>query len=191
MRLVAVVPLPKVGTQIIVLNGGSSSGKSTIARCLQRRLATPWLVMGVDDLIAAMPEQGITDGSLLRFGESGQVEIGPEWRRLEAAWYAGLSAMAASGVGVILDEVFLGGAESQKRMRAFLGGLEVLWVGVLCPGQLAAAREILRPERVTGMAESQALIVHKGVDYDVTVDTSDSTPEECVATIISSLSGVA
>ena len=147
--------------------------------------------MGVDDLIAAMPEQGITDGSLLRFGESGQVEIGPGWRRLEAAWYAGLSAMAASGVGVILDEVFLGGAESQKRMRAFLGGLEVLWVGVLCPGQLAAAREILRPERVTGMAESQALIVHKGVDYDVTVDTSDSTPEECAETIISSLSGVA
>ncbi|MFD9848453.1 phosphotransferase-like protein [Streptomyces parvus] len=30
-------------TQVIVLNGGSSSGKSGIARCLQAELPTPWL----------------------------------------------------------------------------------------------------------------------------------------------------
>ena len=34
---------------VIVLNGGSSSGKSSIARQLQARLAPePWLTFGVD-----------------------------------------------------------------------------------------------------------------------------------------------
>ena len=38
-----------------MLNGGSSSGKSGIARCLQAVLPDPWLVFGVDTLIQAMP----------------------------------------------------------------------------------------------------------------------------------------
>jgi len=38
-----------------VLNGGSSSGKSGIARCLQAILPDPWLAFGVDTLIQAMP----------------------------------------------------------------------------------------------------------------------------------------
>jgi chloramphenicol 3-O phosphotransferase len=40
---------------VIVLNGGSSSGKSSIARFLQSLLAGPWLTLGVDTLIEAMP----------------------------------------------------------------------------------------------------------------------------------------
>ena len=34
--------------QVIVLNGGSSSGKSGIARCLQAVLPEAWLAIGVD-----------------------------------------------------------------------------------------------------------------------------------------------
>ena len=36
--------------QVIVLNGGSSSGKSTIARRLQSVLPRPWLTFGTDDM---------------------------------------------------------------------------------------------------------------------------------------------
>jgi len=43
-----------VTTQVIVLNGGSSSGKSGIARCLQAVLPDPWLAFGTDTLIQAM-----------------------------------------------------------------------------------------------------------------------------------------
>src|ERR1019366_8054965 len=78
--------LPNVTTQVIVLNGGSSSGKSTIGRCLQRQLDSSWLMLGVDDLIEAMPQQGLEDGSLLRLGEQGHVEVGPAWRKIEASW---------------------------------------------------------------------------------------------------------
>jgi chloramphenicol 3-O phosphotransferase len=44
-----------VKTQTIILNGGSSSGKSGIARCLQAILPDPWLTLGVGTLIQAMP----------------------------------------------------------------------------------------------------------------------------------------
>jgi chloramphenicol 3-O phosphotransferase len=41
--------------EAIVLNGGSSSGKSSLARSLQNRLGPTWLTLGVDDLIRALP----------------------------------------------------------------------------------------------------------------------------------------
>jgi chloramphenicol 3-O phosphotransferase len=44
-----------VTTQVIVLNGTSSSGKSGIARCLQAILPDPWIVLGIDTLIRALP----------------------------------------------------------------------------------------------------------------------------------------
>ena len=44
-----------MATQVIILNGGSSSGKSGIARCLQTVLPDPWLAFGTDTLTEAMP----------------------------------------------------------------------------------------------------------------------------------------
>jgi chloramphenicol 3-O phosphotransferase len=151
-------------------------------------LTTTWLLLGVDDLIRAMPDDQLEGGSLLQIGETGQVDVGPEWRDLEASWYLGLSAIAASGTGVIVDEVFLGGNQSQERLRAALGDLRVLWVGVKCDLDVARAREGLRPDRVPGMAESQAAVVHEGVVYDMTVDTSHASPELCAAEIFSRMS---
>jgi len=45
-------------TQVIVLNGGSSSGKSTIARALQDVLPGVWLTFGTDVLAEALPGRG-------------------------------------------------------------------------------------------------------------------------------------
>ena len=106
-------------------------------------LSTPWLLLGIDDLIRAVPDKGIDDGTLLHVSETGQVEIGPGWRSLEASWYVGIATIAASGTGVIVDEVFLDGGTGQDRLRAALGGLEVLWVGVTCDRDTARAREAL------------------------------------------------
>jgi chloramphenicol 3-O phosphotransferase len=175
-----------VRAQVIVLNGVSSSGKTTLARRLQAMLRpASWLLLGIDDLIRAMPDEGLEDGSLLHIGETGRVDVGPGWRDLEASWYIGVAAMVANGTGVIVDEVFLGGRRSQERLRAALEGLRVLWVGVHCDPEVARAREALRADRVPGMAEYQATVVHEGVEYDMTVDTSHASPESMAAKILS------
>jgi chloramphenicol 3-O phosphotransferase len=127
-------------------------------------LSTPWLLLGIDDLTRAVPDKGIDDGTLLHVGETGQVEVGPGWRSLEASWYIGIAAIAASGTGVVVDEVFLDGGAGQERMRSALSGLEVLWVGVTCERDVARAREALRPDRVAGQADSQAPVVREGVE---------------------------
>jgi chloramphenicol 3-O-phosphotransferase len=54
---------------VIVLNGGSSSGKSGIARCLQAILPDPWLAFGTDNLIQAMPTSLQTSGAGIEFGQ--------------------------------------------------------------------------------------------------------------------------
>jgi len=173
-----------VGTRVIVLNGASSSGKTSIGRCLQGILSTPWLLLGVDDLIRAIPDDGIEDGSLLHISRTGQVDVGPGWRSLETSWYLGIAAIVASDTGVIVDEVLLDGGRGQERVRSALGGTGVLWVGVTCDRDVARAREALRPDRVAGQFESQETVVHEGVTYDLIVDTSHATSESCAATIL-------
>ncbi|WP_408995984.1 phosphotransferase-like protein, partial [Streptomyces europaeiscabiei] len=42
-------------TQMIILNGGSSAGKSGIVRFLQAELPDQWLAFGADSLIDAIP----------------------------------------------------------------------------------------------------------------------------------------
>jgi chloramphenicol 3-O phosphotransferase len=174
-------------TQVIVLNGGSSSGKSGIARCLQSVLPDPWLTFGVDALIQAMPASMTASAAGVRFGPDGEVIVGPQFRSLEAAWIEGVAATARAGAGVIVDEVFLGGAMSQQRWQQALGGLGVLWVGVRCEGTVAAGREVARGDRVTGMAASQAEMVHRGVVYDLEVDTTRAEPMECARAIAARL----
>ena len=90
-------------TQVIVLNGGSSSGKSGIARCLQAILPEPWLSLSVDDLIDAMPPSLMDSGTGVTFGPQGEVEVGDAFRQVEAAWMTGLAAMARAGARIVID----------------------------------------------------------------------------------------
>ena len=112
-------------TEVIVLNGGSSSGKSGIVRCLQAVLPDPWLALGTDTLVDAMPASMQASDAGIEFAPDGEVIVGPEFRTLEAAWLEGVAAMARAGARVIVDEVFLGGAASQRRWQQALGGLRL------------------------------------------------------------------
>jgi chloramphenicol 3-O phosphotransferase len=170
-------------TRVIVLNGGSSSGKSGIARCLQAVLPQPWLTFGVDTLIAAMPAAMEPSAGGIEVAADGQVTVGPQFRALEAAWIEGIAAMARAGARVIVDEAFLGGASSQRRWQDAFGSLPVLWVGVRCDGAVAAGRETARGDRVSGMAASQAELVHRGVAYDMEVDTTHAEAIACARAI--------
>jgi chloramphenicol 3-O phosphotransferase len=173
--------------RVIVLNGGSSSGKSSLALCLQSLLPDPWLTLGVDTLIEAMPLALWQSSTGLSVASDGQITSGAAFRALEAAWISGVAAMARAGAGVILDEVFLSGGVAQERWKAALRGLPVLWVGVKCDPHVAAEREAARADRDPGMAMSQAHLVHQGVAYDIEVDTTHTPPEECARIIMDRL----
>jgi chloramphenicol 3-O phosphotransferase len=178
-----------VEVDVIVLNGGSSSGKSALATCLQKRLSGTWLTLGIDDLIRAL-SHGPTDttaGGTMEFKPDGSIATGPAFRAAAVSWYEGLAAVARAGTGVIVDEVFLEGPASQAPLRTALQGLAVLWVGVRCRPATAEARELQRPDRANGLARDQADRVHEGVTYDVIVDTTDTPASACANVIAAKL----
>jgi chloramphenicol 3-O phosphotransferase len=190
---------------VIVLNGGSSSGKTSIARCIQRLLGPTWMTLGVDDLVRALPGGGEVDDLVraqkdrdrhvgaqgpIEFEPDGSVTVGDDFRRAEASWYAGLAAIGRCGTGLIVDEVFIGGRSAQERLASALAGLPVAWVGVRCDPEVAAARERGRLDRVRGMAHLQAARVHDGVVYDLVVDTTAASAAACASAIASHLSAL-
>jgi chloramphenicol 3-O phosphotransferase len=169
---------------MIILNGGSSAGKSGIVRCLQAVLPDPWLAFGCDSFVDALPARMQSSQEGIVLGADGEVTVGPEFRELEAAWTEGIVTMVRAGARVIIDDVFLGGELSQQRwLKALDGDLDVLWVGVRCDSEVAAGREIARGDRVRGMAASQAALVHQGVTYDLEVDTTRTESLECARAI--------
>jgi chloramphenicol 3-O phosphotransferase len=78
-----------VGVDAIVLNGGSSSGKSSLARCLQSRLGPGWLTLGVDDLIRALQGGDEPNGAQPSFDflADASISVSDDFCRAEAAWY--------------------------------------------------------------------------------------------------------
>lgn len=176
--------------EVVVLNGGSSSGTTSIARELQAQLERPSLLLGVDTLIDAMPavRAGRHDAAVA-VGPDGTVVPGPAFRALESAWYRGLAEMARAGALLIVDEVLLGGGASQARLAAALSGLRIVWVGVRCDAAVATAREASRPDRSPGMAATQASAVHRGVNYDLTVDTTHRSAADCARTVAGVMTG--
>jgi chloramphenicol 3-O phosphotransferase len=173
--------------QVIVLNGGSSSGKSWIARSLQAVLPDAWLSLSIDTLVDAMPARLTTGGDGIGFADDGGVAVGQEFMAVQDAWIAGLVAMARAGAHLVVDDVFLGGAASQQRWLDALGDVPTLWVGVRCVAAVAEEREASRGDRVAGMAAQQADVVHQGVTYDLEVDTTSTGSTDCARAIAAHL----
>jgi chloramphenicol 3-O phosphotransferase len=186
--------------RVIVLNGTSSAGKSTLAAALQARLAAAgecWIVVALDDLFAKLPfawvtygdhvgahaDEGIAfelvDGEVVR-------RVGPIAERILDAYRGMVARAALAGLDVIVDEVLLGEAE-WRSWQVELAGLEVRWVRVDCALDVAEARERSRPERLPGMARSLHGTVHRHPSYDLRVDTSATVPDTAAAAIVAGL----
>jgi chloramphenicol 3-O phosphotransferase len=195
-----------VKIDVIVVNGTSSSGKTSIIQCLQETLTDTWLTFGIDTIISGLPIPLLAidvDAQIairpppttyreggLTLHAGGRISVGPEYRRLETAFYEGLAAMVRAGVRLIVEEVFLDGAGSQDRLRAMFHDARVVWIGVTCEPEVAMERERLRGDRVVGMVAAQLSEVHEGVSYDFVVESDARSPRDCANDIAQYLGDV-
>ncbi len=175
--------------RVLLLNGGSSSGKSTLARSLQDVLDGYWLRLGVDTLIDAAPPRLFGAGGL-DLAEDGSVGVGPAFVELEHQWRSGVAAMAAAGAHLLVEDNVVSGPVAQQRWQEALLGLAVGWVGVRCAPDIVAAREAARGDRITGMAANQAESVHAGITYDLVVDTGVHEPADLALVVRAHFWGV-
>ena len=192
---------------IILVNGPSSAGKTTLCRALQARLDEPTLVIGFDDFIflaapryyagADTARQGPRTGWTAQGVEMVQISppgappavearFGPVLRRVIDGMAPAVRALVDAGNRVIFDHVLHDAAMAESCDRAF-AGLVVFRLGVTCPVAVLEARERARGDRVLGRARGLAAVVHGFCDYDLTVDTGAAAPEDCVAQVVAAL----
>ena len=117
-----------------------------------------------------------------------QVRIvsGPVGERLAAGMRAAVGALARAGNHVVVDDVFIE-PTWLDHWSEVMAGVETLLVGVHCDLDTLESRERERGDRILGEARGQVHVVHRDVVYDVEVDTSDSSPEDCAAVIAHAL----
>lgn len=176
--------------RVVLLHGTSSSGKSTIARAVQRLSDEPWVRLGIDVFWSAIDERWMEDGARAAEGffwtEDATIVPGPVGQRLATGMRAAVAACARAGNDLLVDDVFidpawLGGWRSE------LNDLQLLLVGVIAPVHILEERERNRGNRIAGEARAQVNVIHRGIKYDLTLNTSRQSPEECARSILAAL----
>ena len=159
--------------RIVLLNGPSSSGKTTLTQTVTSRLATPWLALPVDlfHQVRTRPDADLTDR---------------QWQdvfhRTRAAYHRALTGAASSGMDVLGDHVLNEAWRLDDLLRLTVG-LDVLLVHVTCSPKELRRRERARGDREIGTAAAQQRLVFQHSDCDLTVNTTYG-PDEPTAAIL-------
>jgi chloramphenicol 3-O phosphotransferase len=174
--------------RIVILNGVGSAGKGSIAKALQTIATEPFLHVEMDVFLEMLPEASFGHPDGLTFEtvhEGGKpsviIKTGSVADRTLRGMRHAIAALAAQGNNLIVDDVMLKGqmAEYKTLLRAF----DLFLVGVFAPLDVLEARESRRGDRMIGLARWQYGRVHRGITYDLKVDTGSMTPMECAKLI--------
>ena len=150
--------------KIILINGASSSGKSTLARELQQTLAMPFWHFSFDHLrdSNALPMARIRSGDI-------------DWSTMRPTVFDGfhrcLPVLAEAGNNLIVDHII----ENEMWMSdlvTLLTGLDVFFVGVHCPLPELERRERERGNRRVGEARRDYQVIHSFAEYDLEIDST-------------------
>src|SRR3954470_3509331 len=163
--------MPSQG-RLVLLNGPTSAGKTTVSQAVAARLTTPWLVLPVDLFhhIRTRP-----DAAVLTPREWNDV-----FRRTRAAYHRALAGAVASGCDVIGDHVLSEPWRLDDLLR-LTPGLDVLLVHVTCSDAEIRRREKARGDRDPGTAVLQQRQVFQHGDCDLEVDTTYGAAEPTAA----------
>jgi chloramphenicol 3-O phosphotransferase len=166
---------------IIMLNGASSSGKTSTLRALQELMPEPYLDAGIDKFIWMLPKRYL-DRPLWDEVLGLNTRAGPVGHALFSGMHHAIAALSRAGNPVVADHVLVEPRWVEECARLFVG-LPAFLVGIRCPIEVLEKREKQRNDRTWGQAREQFEAVHSHVVYDLEVDTSVSTPQECAQQI--------
>lgn len=181
--------------RVVLLNGVGSVGKGAIAKALQAITAEPFLHVEMDAFLAMLPEALWDHPDGISFEPVAGAELttvavrnGAAAERALKGLRHAVAALAAAGNNLIVDEVLFGNVETDygnaaADYRRLLAPYEGRIVGVFAPLEVIEAREAERGDRHIGLARWQFDRVHRGIAYDLEVDTSENSPADCAQAI--------
>ena len=153
---------------IVVLNGPSSAGKTTLARTVRDKLGANAVALAVDDFFGFVHRDASRGWQL--------------FDALTAAMFASASTFATRGFDVIVDTVF---ERRESLATAIAHGARL--VAVTCPLDVLEQRERDRGDRTIGQARAQHEYVFQRATYELTLDTAKQSVEECADRVIAIL----
>ena len=187
---------------VVLLNGCSSAGKTTLALELQAVSNEPFQHIALDQFRDGLPPalRGLNSpegdpgsrglnvvpkekkGKLvtsIKFGDYGE-EVLKVMRRAVAQ-------LASAGCSVVVDDILF----EKKYLLDYANVLKPnsSWlVAVTCDINIVRARETKRSGRFPGTADSHFDSIHNhGIEYDIEVNTSRKSPAELAKEIISGM----
>ncbi|AEV36688.1 Chloramphenicol phosphotransferase family protein [Pseudovibrio sp. FO-BEG1] len=181
---------------VVLLNGAPRAGKSSIVSGLQSSGEEHWMNLGVDVVIKHMTPDQQKPGIGLRPGGE-RPDLEDFVFRSYSALYKSIAAHAALGMNVVAD---LGHHNSYAMLDGHWGhylkeleGLSVLIVGVFCPlDEIMRRRAVSEGDYLTATTQGDIPLpvqhwqdeVHEPGIYDLELDTSILSPEQCAAEIL-------
>lgn len=180
---------------IIILNGPSSVGKSTIQKAVQANFDKPYLRMGLDDLAFLPPQyisingpvspadQGIWLDTIQKDGKQiVSIHYGTAGQRMIKGIHRTFGAFASTGNNIVVDYILYDRAWLADLVQT-LKGYKVYFIGVNAPLDLIEQREKERGNRLLGHSRSHYYDVHQGLLYDLEIDSSELNAQQAADAI--------
>lgn len=190
-------PSTKVGS-VIVLNGPSVSGKSSIQKEFQfAMMPNLWIKVGIDNLFdKPMPditmdnlafwqkENAIRWVETTKDGENPVITLftGKQGEKVAYGMNSAIAAYALAGNNVIVDYIAYK-KEWIDDLQKKLSSIKTYWVKINIPLSVVEEREVARKTSPKGHARSHYDFVHWDIKYDFEVNSSIDSSKE-IAQII-------
>lgn len=191
---------------IVILNGPSSVGKTSIQKSFQKQSNELFLRIGIDTFFDELIEepdlsnfandkkfdQYTSQGEYIRgidliFDENGcpvvPLKIGSAGDRIMFGMHRAIAAYAKAGNNVIVDYIVYKPSLA-KDLDESLSKCKTYFVGVHAPLIVIEEREKARKTSPCGHARSHYGSVHQDLSYDLEVDTSKFSASECADKIL-------
>jgi len=165
----------QINGKIIIINGPSSSGKTTLALALQNQLDIPFIRFSFDLFIEqrAFPSKQIKNGAF-------------SWEAMRPSVFRGIQqcvpALATAGNNIIFDHIIETKAWLHH-LLSLISELDVFFVGLHCSLPELERREIQRGNRNRGEAYRDFQTVHSITSYDLELNSEDSLEENVILLI--------
>ena len=151
---------------VILLNGPSSSGKSTLAKALKELIleerSERYEIVSIDDFLKMSKDETIYEDDVFEISDD---LCDQALEKLQTA------------PGVIIDHVITS-ERIFEHLKEKLSACHMRLVRITCPLQVLRLRENARGDRSPGSAEASEEYLFPKEGYDLTVDTGTYSPAE-------------
>lgn len=181
--------------KLIVLNGTSSAGKTSLGKAIQTTSPEPWILTGIDHWWSRLPDRYLDDeaahpdGFQSIYQGSGQARrtvgfrIGPTFRRLMYGLHRSVRGLVETGNNVIVD--YLPFDEDLRRDAVTSwSDLGCHLIGVKPPIEVSEQWERERGDRDLGQARAMYTAAQALGRYDLVIDPSLGTPEDAARVVL-------